>query len=112
MIQHSGIRTIPNFRVVVLAVLVTIVAGQAQRLQIQIFQPLLSPPRGMQPGLLMQRSGRWGAAHFLKAFFKAFFKALGLEGAGEFAHCGQPVPRLSALVAIAGPCVPSGDFKI
>jgi len=108
MIQHSGIRTIPNFRVVVLAVLVAIVAGQAQRLQIQIFQPLLSPPRGMQPGLLMRRSGRWGAADFLKAFFKA----LGLEGAGEFAHCGQPVPRLSALVAIAGPCVPSGDFKI
>lgn len=80
MLKHSGVRTIPNIRVVVVA----IVAGQAQRLQIQVLQPLLSPPRGMQPGLLMRRSGRWGAA----SFSKALLKALGLKGAEEFAHCG------------------------
>jgi hypothetical protein len=94
MLKHSGVRTIPNIRVVVVA----FVAGQAQRLQtkVQIFltiqilrqlpilRQLLSPPRGMQPGLLMRRSGRWGAA----SFSKALFKASGLKGAEKFAHCG------------------------
>lgn len=94
MLKHSGVRNIPNIRVVVVA----FVAGQAQRLQtkVQIFliiqilrqlpilRQLLSPPRGMQPGLLMRRSGRWGAA----SFSKALFKASGLKGAEEFAHCG------------------------
>ncbi|MDG2617891.1 hypothetical protein HPC62_12025 [Thermoleptolyngbya sichuanensis A183] len=85
MLKHSGVRTIPNIRVVVVA----FVARQAQRLQtkvqiIQILRQLLSPPRGMQPGLLMRRSGRWGAA----SFSKALFKASGLKGAEEFAHCG------------------------
>lgn len=68
MIKHSGVRTIPNIRVVVVA----IVAGQAQRLQIQILQQLLSPPRGMQPGLLMRRSGRWGVADFFGLFQGSF----------------------------------------
>ncbi|GAB4460210.1 MAG: hypothetical protein OHK0037_07010 [Elainellaceae cyanobacterium] len=83
MIKHSGVRTIPNIRVVVVAM----IAGQAQRLQIkiqkQILQPvlrqLLSPPPDMQPWLLMRRSGRWDAANF--------FKALWFKGAGAFA-CG------------------------
>lgn len=110
MMKHSGVRTIPNIRVVVVA----IVAGQAQRLQIQILQLLqllLSPPRGMQLGSLMRRSGRWGVADLWKALFQAF----GLGGAGEFTHFEQSVPRFSplfAMFAIAGPCVPSGNFKI
>lgn len=72
MIKHSGVRTVSNIRVVVVA----FVVGQAQRLQIQTLQPLLSPPRGMQPGLLMRRSGRWGVVDFFRAF-RAPLQALG-----------------------------------
>lgn len=84
MIKHSGVRTIPNIRVVVVAM----IAGQAQRLRIQIRQQilqqvlrqLLSPPRDIQPWLLMRRSGHWDAANFFKAFW--------FKGAGAFAYGG------------------------